>query len=402
MTTFKEDTPAPGKPVRRRNWIALALVAAAAAGAAYALRAKPAAPTAAAAVPVTVGLAALRDMPVWLSAVGTVTALNTVDLKVRVDGQLQKIAFVEGQEVAAGATLAQIDPRPLKALLLQAEATLQKDQATLANLKLDAARYGQLAEIGAGTTQSRDASKSQLAAQQASVAADAAAVETARLQLEYTTIKAPFGGRLGMREADAGAMVHASDTTGLVTLTQIEPITVLFSLPQDKLGALAAEQRKAALAVTAGDASGGRQLADGKLVFIDNQVDQSTGQIRLKASFANADRALWPGQLVTARLLLRTERGAVALPSRAILSGQNGNFVYVLNADNHVAPRDISAGTVAGGYTAVTAGLAAGERVVLDGQSRLAQGTLVAARAAAPDGAAAPAIASAAAAVKGQ
>lgn len=362
---------------RRSRWLLAALIAVLAAGGAYALRKPAALPAARAAIPVHLGVAERRDMPVWLSSVGTVTALNAVDLKTRIDGQLQKIAFTEGQEVAAGTLLAQIDPRPLRAALQQAQATLQKDTASVTSLRLDAQRYAKLAEIGAGSTQSRDTSQAQLATQLGAVAADQAQVETARLQLDYATIRAPFGGRLGMRQADVGAMVKAADATGLVTLTQIAPITVLFSVPQESLGELAAQQARAPLAVTVADASGGKALAAGQLAFIDSQVDAATGQIRLKAGFANAGRTLWPGQLVTARLLLRTEHGVIALPSRAIMTGQDGNFVYVAGPDHQVSVRKVATGASDGAYTAIASGLQGGEQVVLDGQSRLAQGTLV-------------------------
>ena len=360
-----------------RRWLTvvlIVLIVLLAGAAIYLLRRKPKAPAPSPPAPVTVAVAARRDMPVRLTATGTVTALNAVDLKARVDGQLQKLNYVEGQEVASGTLLAQLDPRPLRATLQQAQATLQKDQATLVNLKLDAERYDKLATIGAGTTQNRDSSKAALAAQLGTLAADQAQVDTARLQLDYATIKAPFSGRLGLRQVDVGAMVHASDTTGLVTLTQIAPITVLFSVPQERLGELATQQRKAPLAVAVNDASGGQALATGQLVFIDSQVDASTAQIKLKAAFPNTDRALWPGQLVTAELLLRTDRNVVALPSRAIQNGQNGSFVFVLRPDHTVIARAVTAGTSAAGYTTIKAGVSAGETVVLDGQSRIADG----------------------------
>lgn len=377
----QEEHSSTGAGAWRGRWLLAALIAALAAGGAYALHKPAPAPAARAAIPVHLGVAERRDMPVWLSSVGTVTALNVVDIKTRIDGQLQKIAFAEGQEVAPGALLAQIDPRPLRAALQQAQATLQKDAASVASLRLDAQRYAKLAEIGAGSTQSRDTSQAQLAAQLGAVAADQAQVETARLQLDYATIRAPFGGRLGMRQADVGAMVKAADAAGLVTLTQIAPITVLFSLPQENLGELVQQQARAPLAVAVADASGGKPLADGRLAFIDSQVDAATGQIKLKAGFANADRALWPGQLVTARLLLRTDHGVVALPSRAIMTGQDGNFVYVTGPDHKASVRKVATGASDGAYTTVTAGLQGGEQVVLDGQSRLAQGTPVTAMA---------------------
>lgn len=349
---------------------------------------KPAAPGA---VPVNVGMATRRDLPIWLSAVGTVQPLNTVDVKVRVDGQLQRVAFTEGQEIHAGALLAQIDARPFQAQLRQVEANRQKDQALLDNTRVDVARYSKLAEVGAATTQNLDTSKAQLAAQQAALAADLAQVEAARLQLGYVTIAAPISGRAGMRTVDVGAMVHASDATGLVTITQMQPITVLFSLPQDALSDILNEQGKSALPVTIDSRNGGRTLAQGRLVFIDSQVDQSNGQIRLKAAFGNENRALWPGQLTTARLLLRTERDVTVVPSRAIGSGQNGNYVYVVKPDQTVSVRAVATGTSVAGFTEIKAGLQPQEQIVFDGQSRLGEGTRIKAQMVATTAAAATA-----------
>jgi multidrug efflux system membrane fusion protein len=364
--------------IRRAPGLILAiLLAASVIGAVYALTGKRAPPASAAAVPVNVGVAVKRDLPIWLSAVGTVRALNTVDIKVRVDGQLQRVAFTEGQEVQAGALLAQIDPRPFKAQLQLAQANRQKDQASLDNTRIDVARYQKLAEIGAGTGQNLDTSKAQMAALQAAVAGDLAQIETARLQLAYTAIAAPIGGRLGMREADVGAMVHAADTTGLVTVTQMQPITVLFSLPQDVLGAVVGAQAKSALPVFVEGRDNNKPLARGELVFIDSQVDQTNGQIRLKAAFANADRALWPGQLVTARLLLRTERDVTVVPSRAIGMGQNGSYVYLVKPDRSVSVRLVNTGASVDGLTEIKSGLQANEQIVFDGQGRLSDGATV-------------------------
>jgi multidrug efflux system membrane fusion protein len=346
-------------------------------GGVYAVSGKRAKPVSSAAVPVSVGVAVRRDLPIWLSAVGTVRALNTVDVKVRVDGQLQRVAFTEGQEVLAGTLLAQIDPRPFKAQLQLAQSNRQKDQASLDNTRVDVVRYEKLAEIGAGTGQNLDTSKAQMAALQAAVAGDLAQIETARLQLAYTAIAAPISGRLGMREADAGAMVHATDTTGLVTITQMQPITVLFSLPQDMLGAVVGEQGKGTLQVVVDGRDNNKQLARGKLVFIDSQVDQTNGQIRLKAAFTNEDRALWPGQLVTARLLLRTDRDVLVVPSRAIGMGQNGSYVYVVKPDHSVNVRLVNTGASVDGFTEIKSGLEASEQIVFDGQGRLSEGATV-------------------------
>ncbi|WP_277183280.1 efflux RND transporter periplasmic adaptor subunit, partial [Caballeronia sp. BR00000012568055] len=278
--------------------------------------------TAIAIVPVNAGHPVTQDFPIRVSATGSVLALNTVDVKVRVDGQLQRIAFVEGQDVKAGQVLAQLDQGPLRALLQQAEAAQRKDQASLDNARLDLARYSKLVGIGAATSQSVDAAKAQVASFAASVAADAASVQSDRLQLGFTTLYAPFDGRAGMREADIGAIVHPSDTTGIVTITQMEPITVVFSVPQDVLPELLANQQNAPLPVHVTTRSGSASLAEGQLVFIDSTVDPTTGQIKLKASFANKDRELWPGELVNASVLTRTDRARIAVPSRAIVNTQ--------------------------------------------------------------------------------
>jgi multidrug efflux system membrane fusion protein len=367
-------------------------------GGVYALAGKRAKPASAAAVPVDVGVAVKRDVPIWLSAVGTVRALNTVDVKVRVDGQLQQVAFTEGQEVRAGTLLAQIDPRPFKAQLLLAQSNRQKDMASLDNTRADVARYQKLAELGAGTGQNLDTSKAQMAALQAAVAGDLAQIETARLQLAYTAIAAPIGGRLGMRQADAGAMVHATDAAGLVTITQMQPITVLFSLPQDMLGAVVGEQGKSALPVVVDGRDNNKPLARGKLVFIDSQVDQTNGQIRLKAAFSNEDRALWPGQMVMARLLLRTDRDVTVVPSRAIGMGQNGSYVYAVKPDRSVSVRLVKTGASVDGFTEIISGLQANEQIVFDGQGRLREGATVKAG----NGSATADVRSAASAVKGQ
>jgi multidrug efflux system membrane fusion protein len=335
------------------------------------------APGVATAVPVIVAEATTRDMPIWLASVGTVQALNVVNVRARVEGQLQKVDFVEGQEVRAGDPLAQIDPRPLRAQLRQAEANLQKDEAQLAHARSEVVRYTGLAEKGFVAPTTVDALKTQEASLAATVEGDRAMIDTARLQLSFTTITAPITGRVGMRQADPGAMIRATDPNGLVTIEQVRPIAVSFALPQDELPEILAQRAQGKLAAVANSRDGARLLGDGELSVIDNQVDPTTGQIKLKAVFANADGALWPGQLVTARVLLRTERNAVVVPARAVLSGQDGPYVYVVKSDSTVEPRKVTRGPTVGDFTAIRKGLAAGEALVLDGQSRLAPGTRV-------------------------
>ncbi|MCP3715098.1 efflux RND transporter periplasmic adaptor subunit [Paraburkholderia sp. CNPSo 3281] len=334
---------------------------------------------AAAAVPVNAGHPVSRDFPIRVAAVGTVQALNTVDVKVRVDGQLQRVAFTEGQDVKAGQLLAQLDQGPLTAQLQQAEAAQRKDQASLDNARLDLARYAKLVGIGAATTQAVDTAKAQVEALAATVAADAALVQSDRLQLSFTTLAAPFTGRVGAREADIGAIVHPTDTTGIVTVTQMEPITVLFSVPQDVLPELLANQAKAQLAVNVTTRAGDTALADGTLVFIDSTVDATTGQIKLKASFTNTGRTLWPGELVNARVLMRTDAKRLAVPSRALVNTQNGTQLYVITANGTAQMRPVQTGVTVDGMTEIRSGIALTDLVVFDGQSRLNPGVHVAA-----------------------
>jgi membrane fusion protein, multidrug efflux system len=330
-----------------------------------------------AAIPITAGVATTRDMPIWLSGIGSVQPINVVTVKVRVDGQLDRVAFTEGQDVHAGDVLAQIDPRPFQAQLNQALANQAKDQAQLANARLDLGRASKLATLGAGTSQNADTLKAQVAELEATVQADQAMVETARLDLGFCTVTSPLTGRVGMRLVDPGAIVHASDPNGLVAVTQMQPISVLFSLPQDDLAEVLAGQARDELSVAVDTRDGGRHLADGKLVFIDSQVDPANGQVRLKANFVNADRSLWPGTFVTARVKVRTDHAATVLPDRAVLRGENGSYVYVIRADHTVAVQDVTLGPSTDGFTEILSGVQHGEKVVLDGQSRLAPGVKV-------------------------
>jgi multidrug efflux system membrane fusion protein len=336
-------------------------------------------PAAAAPVPVNAGHPARQDFPVRVSATGTVQPINAVDVKVRVDGQLQRIAFTEGQDVREGQLLAQLDQGPLKAQLQQAAAAQRKDQASLDNARLDLDRYSKLVSIGAATAQSVDNAKAQVASYSAMVAADAALIQNNKLQLGFTTLYAPFDGRVGAREADLGAIVHTSDATGIATVTQMEPITVVFSVPQDVLPELLDKQGKAPLPVHVTTRAGSDSLADGQLTFIDSTVDPTTGQIRLKASFANRNRKLWPGELVNARVEVRTDRGRVAVPSRAIVNTQDGTQLYVVEADGRVQLRAVATGASVDGMTEVRTGVTSQDLVVYDGQSRLNPGVRVAA-----------------------
>lgn len=329
------------------------------------------------AVPVVVGASTVRDLPIWLSGVGTVQPLNVVNIKVRVDGQLKKVMFTEGRDVHAGELLAQIDPRTFQAQLKQAEANLAKDQALLENAKVDMGRFTRLASMGASPTQNADTLKAQVASLEATLQADQAEVDSARLQLEFTSVTSPIDGRVGLRQVDPGSIVRTSDANGLVTVTQMQPIAVLFSLPQDDLPNVLAASSQGKLTVEAFDRNGTRSLGQGELVFIDSQVDPTNGQVRLKATFANTDRSLWPGEFVTARLKVRTEQKATVVPSRAVLRSQTGTYVYAMKPDQTVDARPVKTGPTVDGYTALLSGVSPGETVVLDGQSRLAPGTKV-------------------------
>lgn len=329
------------------------------------------------AVPVVVDAAATRDLPIWLTGVGSVQPLNVVTVKVRVDGQLNSVAFTEGQEVHAKDLLAQIDPRPFQAQVKQAEANLDKDQAQLASAKVELARFTKLASLGASPSQNVDTFRAQAAALAATVEADQALLDTARLQLGFTTITSPIDGRVGLRLVDPGSIVHATDTTGLVTVTQMQPITVIFSMPQDSLPDIRAAMESGKPTVMAGSRDGTRNLAQGELVFVDSQVDPATGQVKLKALFANDKRTLWPGEFVSARVLVKIDRNATVVPATAILRSQDGVYVYVLKPDQTVEVRPAKIGPTVDGVTSVLAGLTPGETVVVEGQSRLSPGAKV-------------------------
>jgi multidrug efflux system membrane fusion protein len=329
-------------------------------------------------IPVTIGHAKQEDMPIWLAGVGTVQPLNVVNVKVRVDGQLQKVAFTEGTEVKSGDVLAQIDRRPFEAQLQSARASLAKDEASLANAKTNVTRFEKLTSIGAAPTQNLDTFRAQVAELEAATQGDRAMIDTARLNVEFTTVRSPFDGRVGLRLVDPGAIVHASDPNGLVTVTQMDPIAVLFSISQDDLPAVRAAGAKVTVAAYTHD--GTRSLGQGELGAIDSQIDATSGQVRLKALFSNAQRALWPGEFVTVRVLLRTDENATVVPAQAVLQGQQGSYVYTMKPDTTVEAHPIQAGATVDGRTEVRSGLAPNDAVVVAGQARLAAGARVVAK----------------------
>jgi multidrug efflux system membrane fusion protein len=334
-------------------------------------------PAAGPGVPVTAGTVTAADVPVFLQAIGTVQAFNMVTIKTRVDGQLVRVDFTEGQEVKQGDPLAQIDPRPYQAQLEQAQAAKAKDEATLASAQADLDRYSKLVGSGYQTRQSYDQQKALVAQTQAAIKGDQAQIDAAQLNLAYSTISSPIDGRLGARLIDVGNMVHAADPTGLVTVAELKPIFVSFTVAQENAHKIRERQANAPLPVMAYGDDGKTLLATGKLTLIDNTIDQPTGTIHLKASFANQDERLWPGEFVNVRLVLNTRSNAPTVPAQTVQNGATGQYVYVIKSDNTVERRDVEIAAVQDGIAVVTKGLAPGERVVVDGQYRLTNGARV-------------------------
>jgi multidrug efflux system membrane fusion protein len=362
--------------------LSAAILVAAACGLAWYVVHEPAksapsqAPSAVAApIPVTAGVAETKNIPVYLTGLGTVQAFNTVVVKVRVDGQLDKVAFTEGQDVKAGDLLAQIDPRPFQAALDQAKAVKAKDEAQLENAKRDLQRSISLHEFA--TKQSVDTQTALVRQFEATIQGDQAAIESAQTQLAYSTITAPISGRTGVRLVDQGNIVHAGDTNGLVMITQLQPISVMFSLSDRQLTNVSREMANGPLKVIAEGRTDHQPLGEGTLALVDNQIDQSTGTIRLKATFPNGDHALWPGQFINIRLLLRTLQQVVTVPSTAIQRGPNGMYVYVIKPDSTVAMQLVSVGQMSDQTSVVEKGLQAGDKIVVRGQYRLQPGTPV-------------------------
>lgn len=329
-------------------------------------------------MPVVAAAAVAGDMPVQLNALGTVTPLATVTVRTQISGQLMRLGFTEGQEVAKGDFLAEIDPRPYQAALDSAQGQLVRDQAQLENAKRDLARYTRLVAERSIAEQQRDTQEALVKQLTGTVGIDQAQVETAQLNLAYCHIVAPVAGRVGLRQVDAGNYVQVSDPNGIVVITQLKPISVLFSLPEDDISRVA--QRVAAgasLEVVAMDRSGTTKLATGKLATFDNQIDTTTGTFKLRAEFANADEVLFPNQFVNVRLIVDTLRGATIIPDAAVLRGAPGTFVYLVKADHSVTAQKITLGPDDGQHVAVTEGLKPGDEVVTDGADKLRDGAKV-------------------------
>jgi multidrug efflux system membrane fusion protein len=329
------------------------------------------------AIPVTAGTVAVEDVPVFLHGIGTVQAYNTVAVKSRVDGQIVKINFKEGEEVKVGDSLFQIDPRPYQAALETAQAAKEKDEAQLAGAQLDLQRYQKLLAPGWQTKQSYDQQKATVEQFQAAIKGDIAQIENAKLNLGYADIRSPIDGRLGARLVDTGNLVHASDNAPLVMITELRPIFVSFTLPQETLDDIQENNKKAPLVVLAYSGDGKKELAQGKLTLIDNMIDQATGTIHLKARFDNDDERLWPGEFVNLRLILSTRKGAPTVPQQTVQVGPNGYYAYVIKPDNTVERRAVEVASMQDGLAVITKGLTVGENVVVDGQYRLTEGARV-------------------------
>jgi len=320
-----------------------------------------------------------RPLPVYRVGVGTVTAAQSVTVKPRIDGQLERVAFTEGQDVQSGQLLLQIDPRTLQAQLAQAQAQKARDEAQLANARADLQRYTTLIAQDAATQQQLDTQAALVAQLSASVQTDAAQVNVAQVQLGFTRITAPISGRVGARLVDPGNIVHAADANGLVVINQIDPIALVFTLPEDAVPDILKAQQagKEPLAVVAYPRTGEQPLATGRLVLLNNQIDTPTGTVQLKAVFANPAHALWPGQYVNVRLVLGQREQALAVPAGAVQRSQEGTYVYVVNDDHTVRSQPISVARLQDGLAVVDKGLAAGDRVVVDGQYKLKPGAHV-------------------------
>jgi len=369
--------------VRRRPlWALLAVLVLASAlmlGASQRARSAKPPPAAAAPVQASTALVQRQDVPVVLSGVGAVAPLATVTVRSRIDGQLERVGFAEGQDVKAGQLLAQLDARALKAALEQTLAQKARDQALLGNARLDLQRYTTLSAQDAATPQQLATQKALVAQLAAAVQMDQAQIDAARVQLSYTTITAPISGRVGARLVDAGNIVHAADPGGLVVINQIDPITVVFTLPDTDFQAVnrALHGSRTPLAVQVSERNAAQPLARGSLTLLNNQIDPASGTVQLKARFDNPQHMLWPGQYVDARLILGLRHGALTVPAAAVQRGPEGTYVYAVDADGTARVQAVAVAQIQDGVAVIDQGLAAGQRVVVDGQYKLRPGLKV-------------------------
>lgn len=328
--------------------------------------------------PVQAATAVSAAVPRYLSGLGTITAANTVTVRSRVDGQLMALHFQEGQQVKAGDLLAEIDPSQFKVALAQAEGQLARDKATLANARRDLARYQQLSKTNLVSRQELDAQQALVNETLGTIKADEAAVASAQLQLTWSRITAPVDGRVGLKQVDIGNQISSGDTNGIVVLTQTHPIDVLFTLPESDIATIVQAQKAGkTLTVEAWDRTNKQKLSTGTLLSLDNQIDATTGTIKLKGRFENQDDALFPNQFVNARMLVDTQQDAIVIPTAALQMGNDGHFVWVLNSDNKVSKHTVTTGIQDSEKVVIAAGLSAGDRVVTDGIDRLTEGASV-------------------------
>jgi multidrug efflux system membrane fusion protein len=334
-------------------------------------------PVAPPSVPVVAGVVNSHEVPLYLRGVGTVIAYNTDVVRSQIQGQLTQIAFTEGQTVKAGDLLAQIDPRPYQAQLDQVTANRDRDQAQLANALANLGRYTDLQSKGFASSQLSDTQKAQVAQLQAAIKADEALIAQAEVQLSYTRLTSPIPGVTGVRQIDIGNIIHPTDPNGLVVVTQVEPISLIFTLPQEQLPQIQAQMAKGPLTVITYSQDDKIKLEEGTLLLVNNQIAQTTGTIQLKATFANTAHRLWPGQLVNARLLIDTRKDGLTVAAAAVQQGQNGPYVYVISPDGTAHVRPVTVAQISEGQALIDTGLKANETVVVDGQYRLTEGSPV-------------------------
>lgn len=384
MTTTTAATTTQALFQRRSTWLATATFVVLLGGGAWAINHNTAHAATAEApktppVQVTTTHVKQQEVQVYRSGIGTVASMATVTVKARIDGQLDKVGFVEGQDVKAGQLLAQLDPRTLQAQLAQAQATKAKDQATLVNARADLQRYTTLIAQDAATQQQVDTQKALVNQLQATVQNDAAQVQYAEVQLSFTRIASPMNGRVGARLVDPGNIVHAADTNGLVVINQIDPIAVQFTLPEDAVQDINRVQQQSAqpLSVVAYDRSGTQMLGTGKLILLNNQIDTTSGTVQLKGSFANPQHTLWPGQYVNVRLQLDRRANSLTVPAAAVQRGQDDTYVWVVDDQNKVNNVPVHVVQIADGVAVIDKGLSADQRVVVDGQYKLKPGATV-------------------------
>jgi multidrug efflux system membrane fusion protein len=334
-------------------------------------------PKAPAPIPVTVQAIQNSDFPVYLNGLGTVQPYDTVTVRSRVDGQVVKVGFRQGQMVNEGDVLVQIDPRPFQAALEQADAKKAQDEANLKNAQLDLKRYSALAVQDYASRQQLDTQQAKVDQLAAQIKGDQASIDNAQTQLSYATIRSPLSGKTGFRLIDPGNIVHASDQSGIVTIVKLQPISVVFTAPEENIGQINKALAAGTVPIIATSSDGTKVIAQGHLALVDNQVDQASGTIHMKATFQNADNALWPGLSVATRLLVDTRKNVLVAPTDAIQHGPNGLYVFVVGKDNKVAAHDVKVGDESAAQTVVLEGLANGDRVVTAGQYRLTEGAVV-------------------------